>query len=136
MARTTPLSRFAILALLLETIAKLNSIPVIAAVRVLNASGLHALADLLSRPTHPPLTPLRLLLLLMEEAEEVARALIAVRAVGEASVEVRAALGPRVHARNTSVYGVFVFHQKDQSIKFVPYAYKSNTYQRLIDDLS
>ena len=72
MARTTHLRRFAAkLAVLLEAIAKLNSILVVVALRVLSASGLHALADLLSRPTHPPLVQLRLLL--TEEAEEVAR---------------------------------------------------------------
>ena len=72
MARATPLRRFAVkLAVLLKEIAKLNSILVVVALRVLSASGLHALADLLSRPTHPPLVQLRLLL--TEEAEEVAR---------------------------------------------------------------
>ena len=63
MARTTPLRKFAILAVLLEAFAKQNSIILVVALRVRNASGLRALADLLSRPTHPPRIQ-------MEEAEE------------------------------------------------------------------
>ena len=53
MARATPLRRFAAkLAVLLKEIAKPNSILVDAALKVLNVSGLHALGDLLSQPTH------------------------------------------------------------------------------------
>ena len=40
------------LAVLLKEIAKLNSILVAVALKGLNASGQHALGDLLSQPTH------------------------------------------------------------------------------------